>query len=58
MAGMYERDEEIIREWVEASKTADGAQSYLKKYIYDLPDHAAYLEMMGQERLEKAKVNL
>lgn len=56
MAGMYERDEELIREWVEASKTADGALAYLKKYVYDLPDHAAYLEMVGRERLDAVRV--
>lgn len=56
MAGMYERDEEMVREWVEQSKTAEGALAYLKKYVYDLPDHAAYLDLVGRERLEKAKV--
>lgn len=55
MTGLYERDEEMIREWAEASKTVEGTQAYLKKYVYDLPNHAAYLELVGQARLEKLK---
>lgn len=56
MARLYERDEDGIREWVDASRTEEGAQAYLKKYVYDLPDHAAYLELVGRERLQKLKV--
>ena len=29
------------------------AQAYLKEWVYDLPDHQAYLEKVGQERLEQ-----
>lgn len=52
MAYRYERDEEQIKEWVESSKTPEGTQAYLDKYIYDLQDHAAYLRLIGSERLE------
>ncbi len=48
----YWRDEDEIRAWVEASKTAEGAETYLKRTIFDVPDHAALLEMIGTERLE------
>ncbi len=51
MAYMYERDEPLIREWVEASKTAEGAQAYLDKYIHGVKNHHKYLELVGQERL-------
>jgi hypothetical protein len=47
----YERDEAQIKEWVEASKDPDSTQSYLDKYIYGVEDHAAYLELVGVERL-------
>jgi len=54
MAYVYGRDEGAIREWVEASRTAEGGQAYLDKYVYNLPDHAAYLDLVGQERLARA----
>jgi hypothetical protein len=54
MAYVYGRDEPAIREWVEASRTSEGGQAYLDKYVYNLPDHAAYLDLVGQERLAKA----
>ena len=51
----YERDEAQIKGWVEASKTPETTQEYLQKYIYDLPDHQAYLELVGQDRLQELK---
>lgn len=48
----YWRDEAEIRAWVEASQTAEGAAAYLQRTVFDLPDHAAFLEMVGQERLQ------
>jgi len=52
MCYLYERDEEGIKEWVEASKTAEGAQAYLDKYVYGVKNHQEYLELIGQERLD------
>ncbi|MCJ7715774.1 MAG: hypothetical protein MUO54_04545, partial [Anaerolineales bacterium] len=51
----YERDEPHIKSWVEASKDPDTTQKYLQKYIYDLKDHQAYLELIGSERLQELK---
>jgi acyl CoA:acetate/3-ketoacid CoA transferase alpha subunit len=56
MSGLYERDEEVVREWVQASKTSEDSLAYLSKYIYDLPDHAAYLDSIGRERLENLRI--
>ena len=53
MAYVYCRDEPEIKAWVEASDTDEGARAYLQEWIYDLPDHQAYLEKVGQERLER-----
>ena len=53
MAYLYCRDEPEIKAWVEASETAEGAQAYLQEWIYDLPDHHAYLEKVGRERLDR-----
>jgi len=55
MCYLYERDEEAIQEWVEASKTAEGAQAYLERYVYGVKNHQEYLELIGQERLEHLK---
>jgi hypothetical protein len=33
------------------SKTAEGAQEYLDKYVYGLKNHAEYLALIGEERL-------
>jgi len=52
-AYLYGRDEPGIREWVEMSKTAEGAQAYLQKYVYGVKDHAAYLELIGEKRLRE-----
>ncbi|MFA9401706.1 MAG: CoA transferase subunit A [Anaerolineales bacterium] len=49
----YERDEPQIKEWVEASKTEDGADEYLAKYIHGVKDHQEYLDMIGKDRLEQ-----
>lgn len=51
MCYVYERDEPGIKEWVEASKTAEGTRQYLDRYVYGPADHAAYLELIGQTRL-------
>jgi acyl CoA:acetate/3-ketoacid CoA transferase alpha subunit len=55
MPYVYARDEEILREWVESSKTVEGSQAYLDRFVYGLEDHQAYLELIGAERLNRAK---
>ena len=51
MVYCYARDEQQLREWVEASKTEEGTQAYLNKYIHALTNHQEYLELIGQQRL-------
>ncbi len=53
MAYVYGRDEPGIKEWVEMSKTDQGSQAYLEKYVYGLKSHAEYLKLIGEERLDK-----
>jgi glutaconate CoA-transferase subunit A len=53
MAYLYGRDEPEIKAWAQASQTAEGAQAYLQEWIYDLPDHQAYLDKVGQARLDE-----
>jgi glutaconate CoA-transferase subunit A len=51
MAYRYCRDEPEIKAWVQASETEEGAHAYLQEWIHDLPDHQAYLDKVGPERL-------
>lgn len=51
MAYVYQRDEEHIKEWVNASCSEESTQEYLKKYIYDLKDHDDYLDFIGETHL-------
>jgi len=55
MAYMYDRDEDQIREFIEATKTEEGTNTYLKKYVYGVESHAGYLELVGEESLEELK---
>lgn len=51
MCYRYVRDEPLIREWVEAAKAHDTAQSFLDQYIHGVTDHREYLRLIGEERL-------
>jgi len=53
MPYLYCRDEEMLREWVEASKTEEGSRAYLDKYVHGVKNHHEYLDLIGQERLER-----
>jgi len=53
MAYIYCRDEEEIKAWVQAARTEEGAHAYLQEWVHDLPNHQAYLDKVGQERLAK-----
>jgi glutaconate CoA-transferase subunit A len=55
MCYVYERDEPHIKDWVQASKTPETAQTYLDKYIYGVKDHQEYLDLIGAERLQLLK---
>ncbi|MFC2064430.1 CoA transferase subunit A [Chloroflexota bacterium] len=57
MAYLYGRDEEGIKEWVDMSSTEEGAKAYLNKYIHAVPNHAGYLELIGEDRLKEAVKN-
>ena len=55
MAYLYGRDEPAIRQWVEASRTAEGAQAYLEEQVYGVEDHRAYLSLVGEQRLAEVQ---
>ncbi|MHA1213734.1 MAG: CoA transferase subunit A [Candidatus Hodarchaeales archaeon] len=49
----YYFDEEIIGEWLLASKTPEGTQEWLDKYVYGVNDFGEYLELVGGEKKMK-----
>jgi 3-oxoacid CoA-transferase subunit A/glutaconate CoA-transferase subunit A len=55
MCYYYERDEEQIQEWAQASKNPATTQAYLDKYIYGVNNHQEYLELIGKKRLQYLK---
>ncbi|MBU7014924.1 MAG: CoA transferase subunit A [Theionarchaea archaeon] len=54
----YWRDEEHLSWYVTASKEEETTQEYLQKWIWDVPSHEEYLELVGKETLDimKSKV--
>ncbi len=57
MVYLYGRDEDEIRAWVKAAGTVEGSVEFLNKYVYDVPNHAAYLKLVGEERLDMVRQN-
>jgi len=55
MPYQYFFDEPHIRGWLTQSKTPDGTQAYLEKYVYGVADFAAYLDLIGAETLDKLR---
>jgi acyl CoA:acetate/3-ketoacid CoA transferase alpha subunit len=55
MCYAYERDEAQIKEWVQASKETASTRAYLDKYIYGVDDHAGYLGLIGEKRLQELR---
>lgn len=52
MTYLYERDARSIEEFLSAATDPATTQDYLTKYVYDLQDHAEYLELIGEKRLK------
>jgi hypothetical protein len=51
MAYVYGRDEPVIKEWVEFSKTVEGTAAYIDKYVRGVKNHQEYMQLIGKERL-------
>lgn len=49
--GSYDRDHDFFHQYHMESRTAEGFKAWTRKWILDLPDHAAYLGRLGEERL-------
>lgn len=55
MPYLYFFDEPHIRSWLSQSKTAEGTQAYLEKYVYGVADFKAYLDLIGAVHLESLR---
>ena len=49
MPFQYYFDEEHIGEWLTLSRTDEGIEEYLNKYVYGVEDFSEYLELIGGE---------
>ena len=49
--GAYDRDNRFYLDWDPISRDEAKTQAWLREWVYDLPDRAAYLEKLGPERL-------
>src|SRR3989339_396131 len=47
MPGTYYYDEDHIAEWLRLSKTQEGVDEYLQKYVFGAADFQSYLELCG-----------
>jgi glutaconate CoA-transferase subunit A len=53
---LYDEDQDELAVWAAAGKTGEEFKPYLARTIDDVKDHAAYLELVGSERLSRLKV--
>jgi glutaconate CoA-transferase subunit A len=49
--GYFKRDHAFYREYAERSRTEDGFATWLKRWVLDIPDRAAYLHALDIETL-------
>ncbi|MNM63699.1 Glutaconate CoA-transferase subunit A [compost metagenome] len=49
--GRYDTDIAHFEAYATAGKSVETFKAYLDEYVYDLPDHQAYLEKVGAHRL-------
>ncbi|MCW4050284.1 MAG: CoA transferase subunit A [Candidatus Bathyarchaeota archaeon] len=53
MPGLYYSDEEHMAEWLRLTRSEEGVQEYMDKYVYGAANHEEYLELVGgTEKME------
>ena len=50
--GYYDRDNAFYLGWDKISRDQAQTEAWLQEWVYDVPDRTAYLEKLGQERLD------
>lgn len=51
--GYYDRDNDFYLAWDKISRNLPEIESWLDEWVYQVPDRSAYLQKLGQDRLEK-----
>ncbi len=49
--GYYDRDNQMYLAWDKISRDQAQTEAWLEEWVYNVPDRAAYLEKLGEERL-------
>jgi glutaconate CoA-transferase subunit A len=55
--GYYDRDFRFFPAYERATRTVEGFEQYLEKWVYGVEGRAEYMKKIGPERLEKLKVS-
>jgi glutaconate CoA-transferase subunit A len=50
--GYYDRDNEFYLAWDKISRDQAATETWLQEWVYDVPNRRAYLDKLGQERLD------
>ncbi len=50
--GYYNRDNAFFREYHEQTKTRADSDSWLDRWVYNIPDRQAYLDQLGADRID------
>lgn len=50
--GYYDRDNALYLAWDKISRDQETTEAWLQEWVYDVPDRQAYLDKLGQERLD------
>jgi len=50
--GYYDRDNALYLAWDKISRDQQATEAWLDEWVYDLPDRPAYLQKLGQERMD------
>lgn len=50
--GYYDRDNKFYLDWDKISRNQEMTEAWLDEWVYDLPDRAAYLQKLGQEKMD------
>jgi glutaconate CoA-transferase subunit A len=50
--GYYDRDNTFYLDWDDISRDRAATENWLQEWVYDVSDRAAYLEKLGQQRLD------
>jgi glutaconate CoA-transferase subunit A len=53
--GYYDRDNAFYLEWDEISRDEGRTAEWLREWVLEVPDRAAYLRKLGPERLERLR---